>query len=359
MNMAERALAIKQAQEAGKVGSYVQRKPAAAPREQTGGIAGGALQGFSQQGFTSQGFQAQGGGTQMPNGTRPVMRDDYGFKMNDRQYEAFEKHKSEMNRSIAEYKAEANKKISAASKQYEENRGKFDSSVKTASEQLAAQRAQLEAAQKQLGAAPTPKSMFDKFWSTEKKIPVHVWNGKTIEGTYWAPKSLVVEFDKQSTGKLPVMWTKDGYILGTSSGGKTIGKEMHEQALNMSSKDAVYKEFIKKPDAWGESYAKGLNQWKAAQAQLNSAQSKWNTANTQFQVAKSQQEGQLSAYKRSISEAEKARDHQVKLVQGKREAQVEALREQYNALSAQRKLAYANLSKGIQYTGGKDGTAAK
>ena len=325
----------------------------------------GQTQGFSgQQGFADQqqgagGFAAQKKSfsqtQQGDNPNRQIMRDQYGWKMTNDQFENLEKDTGRFNTEVNKYKAAATKKIGQYKTENEAKIAAEQERYNTTSAQLTAEskktQAELAAAKKKLGALPSQSKVFSDWYNKDKmQIGVIDESGK-LQCTYYVPRTMA----KQGIiGHMDGAWdttTKNPgqrFLVSVKQGGRTRGQEVHDMLRNDYSRDNVQKEFWKTPEIQG-GYRKTVQNWNTANKQLSAAESKYqqnlqasksNLSQFQTNIARSRQN-----LAHSIKSANLSRDTEIAKVKSSRQGKLDAAKSAYQKRSNMRKTAYRNLAK--------------
>jgi len=328
MAATQKALELQAIQDAKK--AAMGRGSTSAPKDtmatKAGGIPGGAMKGFESN--SEGGF----GAYKTPkvarrSANRAQLRDEYGWRMSDNDYAKMNEGKAQLDSDIKEYETMATKQIASATAQYNENKGTFEAAIKEGEANLAS-------AKETLGKAPTPDSIFNK-WFDSTKMKFTVVNADGVkEGTYWVPRALINEQYKAGTNM--TFTGKNEALVSVVQGGRTRGQEMHELGFALSNKNWLKPQFFEN-EKFQAGYEQSLDSYYKAVDGLNSAE-------REFEIAKSNQSKLLSDTNTAIQEAKKERDHQVNLANQSWEAQVATAREEYQALSQRRELAYASLA---------------
>lgn len=308
------------------------------------------FQGFepeSQSGFSASGFSRTQQGDD-PN--RLIMRDEYGWKMSNAAYEKMLENEKAFSGQINEYKSVNQKKIS----QYKsDTTGKINQEqarYETAKAQLAREaeqaQGQLNSARNQLGSLPNHDQIYSNWWGSNKsQLRVYnVANGKvTIEGTYTIPKQYGNNLADQG---LDVVWRNGGWNLNVIQGGRVRGAEMHSVASQLSDQNKIKQDFWSNESVQG-AYKSQIQQWNAANNQLNQAQAALN-ANKNASASELAQLNTNIALARqklntSVTQANQQMNAEIGKVKSARQGQLDAAKKAYEERTAARVSAYKNL----------------
>lgn len=278
---------------------------------------------------------------------RQAMREDYGWKMTGRQYEAIEKDRGKFESNLRDYRQKYDQRIGAAREkgkgEIAAEEAKYQGFKKAFAGEYAKNKSTFESARKKLGSMPSKDSLFNQFWD-KTKMRVTVWDGQNEQGTYWVPRPMVNNLHKNVEGSYT---GKGTYRVNVRQQGRTRGQEMHDLLRKDLSKSNVKQEVFKDPSKAGE-FQKGINDWRRAESDLNKAQSAWNktvatdrnalhTYNSNIQRSKLHLDQQLKS-------AGIDRDKDIRSATVTRQAQIDAAREAYQKRASARRQAYANLA---------------
>ena len=316
-----------------------------------GGAAGENMgQGFSEQ--TKAYSRTQQGDD--PN--RQVMRDDYGWKMTERQYKTLQKDKSAFERQLRDYKTEYNQRIAESkakgqaqiaaeetrygkfkeqfASEYAKNKGSFEKA-----------RGELSKVKEKLGGMPTQDSLFNKFWK-DRKMRVTVWDGQKEQGSYYIPRDFVNELHKQVEGSYT---GKGTYRVNVHQGGRMRGQEMHDMLRKDFEKNKVKQEFFADKQYQGK-YRDAVKQWDVANRDLQRAQGNLSQQQAAWQQTVNKDRNALTTFNYNINKSRQQlersakiagieRDTAVGKAQNQRQGQIDAARGAYEQRASSTNLA--------------------
>ena len=278
------------------------------------------FQGFAVRGFGgNEGLsgQVRGFGGRTPGGSNAMKyRKDYGWRMDQQGYDAMEQQREEFEGKIGAFRRKATGQIQKAKGDYESQRGAFESEISSARQKLGSM-----------------KSIDDVFqsWYNKEKIPVQVVHGNTVEGTYYAPRSVMEEFHR-TKGDLMANWVEGGkvYNIEVRQQGRIRGQEMHDLMRNeLANRGKLMEAFVGNPKVAGE-YSDYLTKYGAAKRQLETAEAKGRQA--------------LNQMNQQIRIAEIDRDTQIGKATSARQGQLDAARQAYLDAREARQKAYRGLA---------------
>jgi len=312
---------------------------------------GGMGQSMAEQRQGAGGFQGERSAfsatVQGDNPNRQIMRDEYGWKMTEDQYKRLNKDTGEFNKSIAQYKRQADQKINQYKSKTQAEIAAEEKRYGSMKTQLTAQekqaKAELARAREKLGKLPSQDKVFGD-WYRKEKMAVTVWDGQNRQGTYWVPRSVVKELNKKVEGT----WLDKGKAYGVNvrQGGRMRGQEMHDMLREELNRDKVEQMFWKKPEIQG-SYRQSIKDWGAANKQLNTAQSKLNASMAEQKSALHQFNTNIQRSKQNlqygIKRAQLERDTATAKARSARQGKIDAAKTAYEKRSALRRKAYQNM----------------
>ena len=297
--------------------------------------------GFTQQGFAEKAAGFQGWAKQKQSGfgkktnrasNASKYRRDYGTRMSQSLYDAYEKDRGSFEKRVSAYKVGATKEIAGYKSDYEKRRGAFEKNVKE-------QRGILDQAKRDIGNVPTIRDTFNQ-WFEGEKIKVFVAkDGKQVFKS-WVPKTVargwLAENEKyrHTQGYHYVTEAMINGSLAMQVKGKSDALGL---AKDMSDKGKMWRDFVTNEEAQG-AYSGQVREWTKANDDLSKAYGEFNKA-------QGEEQGNIDVMRRGISQATNLRDTNIGKANKGREAQMDSLRQNYEDQRAKRVEAYKGLAK--------------